>query len=281
MKKQLLSIALFLLTINFASAQTTDEITVPSDDFTEQTYTVGKQAGDDLNDFSIVAVTSGTGTTSENNSYFSLNGDNNTDTLADPIDPSSSDNVQGTFTFKLKASAESFNAAITVNIRKRTANDLEGTFSDGTTSVPFSDLSNGDTANSFKYITVELPSVVLTTTAKTFTINITSLKIGTLETASLPTARLYNVYAQNLGVISTNAIETASKINLYPNPATDNFNIQSNDTVNSISVYSLNGQLVKSFAQSASYDISDLAPGLYSVRINSISGSKTIKLLKK
>jgi len=54
---------------------------------------------------------------------------------------------------------------------------------------------------------------------------------------------------------------------VYPNPSRDYFEVQSKGTIQQVQVYSLQGQLVKSFDKQQRYDVSDLAHGVYVVKI--------------
>lgn len=69
---------------------------------------------------------------------------------------------------------------------------------------------------------------------------------------------------------------------LFPNPTTDSFTIKSNDVINSVSIFDVQGKTVKSFSNGlVTYSISDLNSGLYFVRIKSSKGGTTKKLLKQ
>lgn len=63
---------------------------------------------------------------------------------------------------------------------------------------------------------------------------------------------------------------------IYPNPAKNNFSIQSNIEIQNIELYNSIGQMVKKFAQRTTYDISDLSKGIYFVRINNANTKKII-----
>lgn len=74
---------------------------------------------------------------------------------------------------------------------------------------------------------------------------------------------------------STNNIEKIeNSIQIFPNPATDNLNITSNNNskINLIEIYSINGQKVKSFSDNQinhflRFNISDLSVGSYFIKI--------------
>jgi Secretion system C-terminal sorting domain len=83
------------------------------------------------------------------------------------------------------------------------------------------------------------------------------------------------------GVLSTNDFTLNNKFQFYPNPAQDSFSMISEVEIEKVEIYSLQGQLVKSFNQSDVYSISDLATGIYSVIISSEEGKGVKKLIKQ
>ena len=89
------------------------------------------------------------------------------------------------------------------------------------------------------------------------------------------------LYAYNDPFLGTEEVDiTAKNVVLFPNPSTDYFEVQSNGTIQQVQVYSLQGQLVKSFDQRQRYDVSDLAKGVYVVKISG-DGTFSRKLVKK
>jgi hypothetical protein len=87
-----------------------------------------------------------------------------------------------------------------------------------------------------------------------------------------------------LGVNPVNEVATFS---VFPNPSTNNFTITSSNslTINGVEMYDINGRTVKSMKldnlTSANVNISDLAPGVYMVKISSENGSTTQKVVKQ
>ncbi|MBN2663154.1 MAG: T9SS type A sorting domain-containing protein [Bacteroidales bacterium] len=68
----------------------------------------------------------------------------------------------------------------------------------------------------------------------------------------------------------------------YPNPAYDFLNIQSNELINSVQIYSINGQVIKGVnvnSNNTRIDISNLQQGVYIVNINTENGTSTTKLI--
>lgn len=73
--------------------------------------------------------------------------------------------------------------------------------------------------------------------------------------------------------LSTNDFQLAGNaISLYPNPAKAHFELATTATVEKVEVYSLQGQLVKTFVNQNQYKINDLAKGMYIVKINAQEG---------
>ncbi|BAO54430.1 alpha-amylase family glycosyl hydrolase [Nonlabens marinus] len=92
--------------------------------------------------------------------------------------------------------------------------------------------------------------------------------------------KLYSTQPLNT-TASLNGITQVNSIQLYPNPASSSF--QLSEAVNQVEVYNMTGQRVKVFEGSASsYDISDLASGMYIIETeNAENNRSSIKLLKK
>lgn len=76
------------------------------------------------------------------------------------------------------------------------------------------------------------------------------------------------LYAFNDAVLSVNDVQLdESQINVYPNPTKNYFELSSIVNIENIEVYSLQGQLVKSFALQKLYNVSDLNKGIYIIKI--------------
>ena len=59
---------------------------------------------------------------------------------------------------------------------------------------------------------------------------------------------------------------------VYPNPVKYFFAVHTVATVEKVEVYSVQGQLIKSFALQAQYEVNDLAKGMYLLRIKTNEG---------
>lgn len=72
-------------------------------------------------------------------------------------------------------------------------------------------------------------------------------------------------------------------LTLYPNPTADYFTINNSSDIVSVKIYDLSGKVVKTQAESADnkYDVSTLEKGIYTVSIETKSGTLTKKIIKK
>ena len=75
--------------------------------------------------------------------------------------------------------------------------------------------------------------------------------------------------------------QLANEIIIYPNPVSDVLKVNSN-TIKTIEVINLKGQLLKQFKDTSSIDVSDLQKGTYFLHVTSDSGLTTVeKFIKK
>ena len=110
-----------------------------------------------------------------------------------------------------------------------------------------------------------------------FEVSSTTAKI-TIEAGGF---RIYGNKPSNLG---TDTFEVNGEIYLYPNPAANYFTL--NSTTSKVEIYSITGQLVKSFNANQSneyqYPINDLNQGIYLVKVvNETNELKVMRLLKQ
>jgi len=76
----------------------------------------------------------------------------------------------------------------------------------------------------------------------------------------------------------------ADHLKYYPNPVTDVLNIVDNETIIGVVIYNVLGQQVlrqHANANSLQLDLSALAKGGYIMHVNTNTGNKTVKLIKK
>jgi hypothetical protein len=94
----------------------------------------------------------------------------------------------------------------------------------------------------------------------------------------------FRIYGNKPSTLGTDKFEVNGEIYLYPNPASNYFTL--NTTISKVEIYSITGQLIKSFNANQSkenqYSIGDLNNGIYLVKTwNENKESKTMKLLKQ
>jgi len=80
--------------------------------------------------------------------------------------------------------------------------------------------------------------------------------------------------------LSANDFQLNGKeITLYPNPSNSMFQLETELQIENVELYSLQGQLVKTFETQNQYNISDLTKGVYLVKINSQEGTANKTLI--
>ena len=76
--------------------------------------------------------------------------------------------------------------------------------------------------------------------------------------------------------------QLATTWSIYPNPATDNFHIQSEHDIKEIKILDLNGNVIKYVAnEKTSIDISDISIGLYIIQVTTDKGISSQKLIRQ
>ncbi len=99
---------------------------------------------------------------------------------------------------------------------------------------------------------------------------------------SIPAGQ-FRVFGDRATTLSNDTFELSDSVVLYPNPSNDYFSINTNTA--KVDVYSISGQLVKSFnsqLMGSEFNISDLKKGVYMVKItDSNNRLKTTKLIKQ
>lgn len=92
----------------------------------------------------------------------------------------------------------------------------------------------------------------------------------------------FRIYGNKLPSLANDDFENLSNLNVAPNPANSYFTINKN--VNKVEIYSITGQLVKTYnnqLENYQYSISDLTNGIYLVKVqDDLNNVKTVKLLK-
>ena len=93
---------------------------------------------------------------------------------------------------------------------------------------------------------------------------------------------LYTIDLQTLG--AQDITLNSSSIEAYPNPVNEILNLKSDKNIETISLYSLTGQLMFSKtieSDTAQVDVSFLSKGMYLLKIESKTGFKNLRLLKQ
>ena len=87
------------------------------------------------------------------------------------------------------------------------------------------------------------------------------------------------VVVLGISPLSVNENNITNNFKIYPNPATNNFTIETENDIKSVEIYSIQGQKV-STSNSKNIDVSNLSKGMYMVRIedsnNAIATQKLV-----
>ncbi len=82
--------------------------------------------------------------------------------------------------------------------------------------------------------------------------------------------------------LSVGDLNNRDFVKLTPNPTADSFKLNTNLEVNNLSIYDVQGKLTKQFKIGLrEYNIEDLSPGLYFVKIKANNSEETLKLIKQ
>ena len=101
-----------------------------------------------------------------------------------------------------------------------------------------------------------------------------------------------DMFSLHIDDVSIEGEETAAvtdlngaKSAIYPNPVVDTFNVEVSSKFNannlSVTVTDMTGKVVKTFGAASSYNVSDLAAGVYVVKITDGKNTDTKKIVKK
>jgi len=197
------------------------------------------------------------------------------------VNATEADVINGTISFDVVSSGADFETSIVFHVRKLYGNSGSVTMTiDGTTDTPITlaaDASAGDLNGfeTFSNLTFS-QNVTITSEPKTITLDINILK----DLADDAKFRYYWVRFNNetLGIDDFEIQETGVKV--YPNPVKNSFQIDSKNSIESVELYNITGQLLKTFNKEANYDISDLTAGVYIANIKTEFGSKTLRIVK-
>lgn len=80
-------------------------------------------------------------------------------------------------------------------------------------------------------------------------------------------------------LLSVPEIMTEDAFTIYPNPVKNQFTIGDCANINTVNIYNITGELVKSYNKQNSYSVSELTKGIYFVIINTNEESSSNKLI--
>ncbi len=101
--------------------------------------------------------------------------------------------------------------------------------------------------------------------------------------AGSSTVYVDNVYFSKVPSIGTDEFEI-SKVNIYPNPTSNSWNINSDYTIENVLVYDVSGKVIMTLTPNTLQtiiDASSLNAGIYFAKIETAVGVKDIKLIKR
>lgn len=98
--------------------------------------------------------------------------------------------------------------------------------------------------------------------------------------------RVDNIQINNLAALSTDEVGKKNSIKIYPNPATERLNIQTEEKINSITIFDAKGSLIKNIQESGIsngkiLDVSDLITGIYIIKVKTSTSEFSKKFIKK
>jgi len=99
---------------------------------------------------------------------------------------------------------------------------------------------------------------------------------STANWASIDATASYNVDC-GLGIDENNQL--SSRINIYPNPASEMLNIDTKENIKEIKIFNLFGELVQT-ETSNSFSINELASGVYFINVVTDNGVEQMKFIK-
>ena len=108
------------------------------------------------------------------------------------------------------------------------------------------------------------------------------VQVNVINFSEATPAYIDNLYFYNDGSLSTENFET-TEFTAFPNPTKNVWNIKGNNVLNSVSVYDVLGKNVINLEPNTNeveIDATTFKTGLYFARIESVNGTKTIKLIK-
>lgn len=114
-------------------------------------------------------------------------------------------------------------------------------------------------------------------------ITIPNVPVGANQILKGDTANLFYIKTVYDEVaLGTGVQNSRTELTVYPNPVTDTVFIRTDENVKNVSIFSANGNLVRSSdSNMKSIDVRGLTAGMYMVKITTPSGTVTKKIIKK
>ncbi|UBB88648.1 T9SS type A sorting domain-containing protein [Candidatus Kaistella beijingensis] len=114
-------------------------------------------------------------------------------------------------------------------------------------------------------------------------ISIPNIPVGANAITKDAVANLYYIKTvYDNAVLATADPKKAIELAVYPNPVSNVLNIKTTEDVKQISIFNMNGGLVKSVNQKVkSINLTHLSSGIYMVKITTTNGNTTKKIIKK
>jgi photosystem II stability/assembly factor-like uncharacterized protein len=133
------------------------------------------------------------------------------------------------------------------------------------------------------------PDIIYSGTNGNVVVDLTNLEPETYYNYRLKVSYNSNVYTSNYSTFRTlpnmsniiNIDEGAKDIVVYPNPVNNCFKIKSNNTIQRIEIYNINGRLLFSKTNDEVIDISDCQNGVYLIKVFTKDKFYISKIIKK
>ena len=87
-------------------------------------------------------------------------------------------------------------------------------------------------------------------------------------------------FVSGTGTLSTDDVKIESKFSIYPNPFNNVLNVSNETEVQSLKLYNVRGQLVKTNKNSNSMNVSELSKGMYLLEVTTNSSTQVKKVIK-
>jgi hypothetical protein len=96
------------------------------------------------------------------------------------------------------------------------------------------------------------------------------------------TTMFLNLVAEYVLKIGASVEESmATRVSVYPNPATDKVSIENMVNIEKIEIYSLSGNLIKTVEGKSTFDVSDFTQGMYMLKVYSGDEIRSSSFIKK